>query len=129
MSRLRAVIFGLVLAYISIGPLYKQVLHGRSDAFRAWQMFHLRGLGVCDARFYARFPDGRVEPIDRYKVLGYKGCMDAPLDIRRFRGEADIRRVGYLLRNRIGEGIEVCVTARVATRNGWEELLTDVCFE
>ena len=65
----RATIFVLVLLYIIIGPFYKQVLHGKSDAFRSWQMFHTRGLDVCDVEFYLQHPDGRTEKINYFVIV------------------------------------------------------------
>ena len=121
----RGIIFMLVLLYITIGPFYKQVLHGKSDVFRSWQMFHNRGLDVCDVEFYLHHPDGRTEKMDYFKILGYDDFLKAPHDLRRVRGENGVLYVGQLIRQNVGNEVDLRVNARIATREGWKPLYSD----
>ena len=82
----RAVAFTLLMLYVVFGPFYKQVLKGKSDAFRAWRMYHTRGIGVCDVEFYIRHQDGRIEHIDHFKTLGYDKLLKSHHSARRIMG-------------------------------------------
>ena len=50
-KKLRLVIFLVVVAFIMVGPAYRQVFGGQNRAFRNWIMYSTIGLGDIDARF------------------------------------------------------------------------------
>ena len=121
----RQITFVLVLLYIVGGPFYKHVLNGKSTAFRSWKMFHARGLGLCDVEFYIRRPDGRTKIIDRFKTLGYDDFLKAPRYLRRIKGAKDLTTVSQLIRQEVGQAVDLRINARIATRKGWETLYVD----
>ncbi len=125
----RAVAFTLLMLYVVFGPFYKQVLKGKSDAFRSWQMYHLRGLDVCDVQFYIRHPDGRIEHIDRFQVFGRDKLLKSHHHSRRLMGEEDVLRVGRRIRQKVGATVDLRVNARIGTREGWKTLYVDKRIE
>ena len=125
----RAVAFTLLMLYVVFGPFYKQVLKGKSDAFRAWQMYHTRGIGVCDVEFYIRHPDGRIEYIDHFKALGYDKLLKLHHYSRRIRRAKGVLEVGQRMRQKVGDTADLRVNARIGTREGWKTLYVDKRIE
>ena len=125
----RAVAFALLMLYVIFGPFYKQVLKGKGNAFRSWQMYHLRGPGVCAVEFYIRHPDGRIEHIDYFKTLGYDKLRSLHHHSRRIMKEKGVLDVGQRLRQRIGADADLRVNARIGTRDGWQTLYVDKRIE
>ena len=125
----RAVAFTLLMLYVVFGPFYKQVLKGKSDAFRAWQMYHTRGIGVCDVEFYIRHPDGRIEYIDHFKALGYDKLLKLHHHSRRIRRAKGVLEVGQGMRQKVGDTADLRVNARIGTRDGWKTLYVDKRIE
>ncbi len=121
----RAVAFSLLMLYVVFGPFYKQVLKGKSDAFRAWRMYHTRGIGVCDVEFFIRHSDGRIDHIDYFKVLGYDKLRKLHHHSRRIMGEKGVLEVGQRLRQKVGSVVDLRVNARIGTRDGWKTLYVD----
>jgi hypothetical protein len=119
-ARARAFAFVVVLAWIVGAPFYRQVLGGENAHARAWVMFRGSGLGVVDARFYERRPDGSLRSVDRYAELGQRRPVKRAT--RRLLGEAAVRTVVRRLCRRLGAGADVRVVARVAEREGWRPL-------
>ena len=125
----RAVAFTLLMLYVVFGPFYKQVLKGKSDVFRAWRMYHTRGIGVCDVEFYIRHPNGRIEPINYSKMLGYDKLLKLHHHSRRIMGEKGVLEVGQRLRQKVGDAVNLRVNARIGTREGWKTLYVDKRIE
>lgn len=125
----RAVAFTLLMLYVVFGPFYKQVLKGKSHAFRAWRMYHTRGIGVCDVQFYIQHPDGRIEQIDRFQVLGRDKLLGSHHHSRRIMGEKGVLRVGQRIRQKVGATVDLRVNARIGTRDGWKTLYVDKRIE
>ena len=125
----RAVAFTLLMLYVVFGPFYKQVLKGKGNAFRAWRMYHSRGIGVCAVEFYIRQPDGRIEYIDYFKTLGYDKLVGLPHRSRRILGEKGVLEVGQRLRKKVGTAADLRVNARIGTRDGWKTLYVDKRIE
>ena len=121
----RAVAFMLLMLYVVFGPFYKQVLKGKSRVLRAWQMYHIRGLNICDAEFYIRHPDGRIEYIDHFKVLGYDKLLKLHHHSRRIVGGKGVLEVAQRLRQKVGATVDLRVNARIGTRDGWKTLYVD----
>ncbi len=125
----RAVVFALLMLYVVFGPFYKQVLKGRSRAFRSWQMYHTRGIDICAAEFYIRHPDGRIEHIDYFKILEYNKLLKLRHSARRIMGEKGVLKVGRRLRQKMGNVVDLRVNARIGTRDGWKTLYVDKRIE
>jgi hypothetical protein len=125
----RAVAFTLLMLYVVFGPFYKQVLNGKGDTFRAWQMYHTRGIGICDVEFYIRHPDGRIEHIDYLKTLGYDKLRGVPHRSRRIMGSKGVLSMGQRLRQKVGAAADLRVNARIGTRDGWQTLYADKRIE
>ena len=125
----RVVVFSLLMLYVVFGPFYKQVLKGKSRAFRSWQMYHSRGLGICDVEFYIRHPDGRIEYIDHFKILDYNKLRKLHHHSRRIMGEEGVLKVGQRLRQKVGNVVDLRVNARIGTREGWKTLYVDKRIE
>lgn len=125
----RAVAFTLLMLYVVFGPFYKQVLKGESKAFRSWQMYHLRGLGVCDVEFFIRHPDGNIEYIDHFKILDYNKLRKLHHHSRRIMKEKGVLAVGQRLRQKVGSTVDLRVNARIGTREGWKTLYVDKRIE
>ena len=125
----RAIVFTLLMLYVVFGPFYKQVLKGKSTAFRSWQMYHLRGLGICAVEFYIRHPDGRIEHIDHFKTLDYDKLRSLHHHSRRIMGGKGVLKVGQRIRQKVGGAADLRVNARIGTRDGWETLYVDKRIE
>ena len=125
----RIVAFTLLMLYVVFGPFYKQVLKGKGNLFRAWRMYHTRGIDVCDVQFYIRHPDGRIEHIDRFEVLGRDKLLGSHHHSRRIMGETEVLRVGQRIRQKMGAAVDLRVNARIGTRNGWKTLYVDKRIE
>ena len=125
----RAVAFTLLMLYVVFGPFYKQVLKGTSTAFRAWRMYHSRGIGICDVDFYIRHPDGRIEHIDHFKTLGYDKLLKLHHHSRRIRYAKGVLEVGQLMRQKAGNDVDLRVNARIGAREGWKTLYVDKRIE
>ena len=125
----RVVAFTLLLLYVVFGPFYKQVLKGTGNLFWAWQMYHTRGIDVCDVQFYIRHPDGRIEHIDHLQVLGRDKLLGSHHHSRRIMGETGVLRVGQRIRQKMGAAVDLRVNARIGTRDGWKTLYVDKYIE
>ena len=104
------------------GPFYKQVLGGETILLREWTMYSGLGLRVCDVAFYIQEADGRRVPVDRYEVLGYASFQEAPMEVRRMQGEAEVLAVAYKMQEVLGEDTDLRVDAQIATPVGWVPL-------
>ena len=125
----RTVVFALLMLYAVFSPFYRQVLKGKSRAFRAWRMYHTRGIDICDVEFYIRHPDGRIEHIDYFKTLGYDKFLKSHHSTRRIMREHGVLEVGRLLRQKVGNVVDLRVNARIGTREGWKTLYVDKRIE
>ena len=125
----RAAVFTLLMLYIVLGPFYKQVLKGKSNALPAWRMYYGRGFGVCDVEFYIRHPDGRIEYIDHFKALGYDKLLKLHHHSRRIRRAKGVLEVGQGMRQKVGDTADLRVNARIGTRDGWKTLYVDKRIE
>ena len=125
----RAIAFTLLMLQVVFGPAYKQILKGKSNVLPAWQMYHTRGIGICDVEFYIRHPDGRIEHIDHFKTLEYDKLLKLHHHSRRIRGEKGVSRVGQRIRQKVGATVDLRVNARIGTRDGWKTLYVDKRIE
>jgi hypothetical protein len=119
---LRAIAFIVVLCFMAGGPFYEQVLKRRDmrPFLPRWVMFAGTGLRVVDAEFRERGEDGRERVLDRFDVLGYQPPREAPSSVWRMKGQRGTWKVARRLCEALGEGTDVRVTSRYATRAGWE---------
>ena len=125
----RVVVFVLLMLYVVFGPFYVQVLKGKSKAFRAWRMYHTRGIDICDVQFYIRHPDGRIEHIDHFEALGRDKLLKSHHHKRRIMGEKGVLAVGRRIRQKVGATVDLRVNARIGTRDGWKTLYVDKRIE
>jgi hypothetical protein len=104
----------IVLATIIVfGPLYDRQTGG-SAVLQHWDMFHRKGVGVCDAEFL----DGNLAPLDRFALLSTTRTT-APRPVRRMDGIADVDDVTRRLCRVMGKDADVRVRGRCATSHGW----------
>ena len=124
---IRTGLFFIILAWMALGPAYRQVVGGSSPIFRQWMMFREYGAGLdtgeglMDAAFYIN-TDGELEEINRFEILGYDNPKRAPEEIFEIMGKPGIERVSEKLCRELGDGADLRVKARMATTNGWKTL-------
>ena len=121
-KRLRALAFAALALWIALGPASRQVFGGEGRLLRSWRMFYDPGLGLVDARFAVRAPDGRETPVDRYALLGLAPPRAAPGAVRRPRGRTEFEGLARQLCARLGAGADLRGRARLAAREGWRPL-------
>lgn len=119
-SKTRLAVFLLILSFMALGPFYRQILGGKNNLFRQWVMFKGKGVGVVDATFYQVLPNGEHVRINRYEVLGFKDPGQAPKTIKRMVGRSGTLVVVKALCEKLGEGADVRVQSRWASREGWK---------
>jgi hypothetical protein len=86
----------------------------------------------CLAADPSGFGDGRCfQParseaiaVDRFALLGFEDRADAPRWLQRIQGPDGLRRVNDALCAAAGPDAELRVSARIATRRGWQRLLS-----
>jgi hypothetical protein len=118
---LRLIAFMAIAAFIIAGPVAEQVFGVRTALLRSWTMFSAIGLGVIDASFEIRRPDGALVPLDRFEMLG------APRDgrLKWIKSREDLASVIKRLCMAAGQGADIRVRARLGTRSGWQTIHTD----
>ena len=120
-GRLRLVAFIAIAAFMIAGPAAEQVFGVRTAWLRSWTMFSAMGLGVIDASFEIRRPDGALVPLDRFQMLG------APRNgrLKWIQNREDLASVIKRLCTAAGQGADIRVRARQAARSGWQIIHTD----
>ncbi len=122
---IRTALFFIILAWMALGPAYRQVLGGSSQIFRPWIMFKNAGIDpdtegdLMDATFYVA-ANGELKEINRFEVLGYGNPKHAPVEVFRITGESGIEFVAERLCEKLGNGADLRVKARAATTEGWK---------
>lgn len=118
----RAAVAAVVAAYLLLGPAVAQVAGVRAAALPEWVMFAGFGLEVCKVRYARVHEDGGQTPLDRYRLLGFEGRLDAPRSLWRVPDAAAALQIGQRLCRATGEpDPDVRVWASCATRGGWKE--------
>jgi len=117
LSKERAVVFAVVLAFIVGAPLSRQFLGVQTRHLRAWIMFSGIGLGAMDVRFYERRPNGSERELDPFRALGQK--RPKKISDQRLRGNKAVLRVAQRICKRLGPGADLRVRGRRATQKGW----------
>ena len=110
-----------IAAFMVAGPAAEQVFGVQTPWLRSWTMFSAIGLGVVDASFEIRQPDGALVPLDRFEMLG--GPRDGRL--KWIQGRDDLASVIKRLCTVAGQGADIRVRARQATRGGWQVIHSD----
>ncbi|RAZ90402.1 hypothetical protein DPM33_12810 [Mesorhizobium hawassense] len=120
-GRLRFCVFIAIAAFMIAGPAAEQVFGVQSPWLRSWTMFSAIGLGVIDASFEIRQPDGALVPLDRFAML------DAPRNgkLKWIQNPEELASVIKRLCTAAGQGSDIRVRARLATRDGWQIIHTD----
>ena len=65
-------------------------------------------------------PDGTLESLDRFRILGHADRWEAPQTLRRIPSRMT-RDVAHQLCSRLGPAADVRVVSRISTRKGWVE--------
>jgi len=120
-GRLRFFAFIAIAAFMIAGPAAEQVFGVQALLLRSWTMFSAIGLGVIDASFEIRQPDGTLVPLDRFVMLGAR--RDGTL--KRIESREELASVIKRLCTAAGQGVDIRVRARLAARNGWQIIRTD----
>lgn len=120
-GRLRLAAFLAIAVFMIAGPAAEQVFGLRTTLLRSWTMFSAIGLGVIDASFAIRQPDGALVPLDRFEMLG------APRDgrLKRIEDRSELASIIEQLCTAAGRGADIRVKARQASRDGWRIVHTD----
>ncbi|MBN9550767.1 MAG: hypothetical protein J0H31_18325 [Alphaproteobacteria bacterium] len=120
-GRLRLLAFIAIAGFMIAGPVAEQVFGVRMALLRSWTMFSAIGLGVIDVSFQIRRPDGALVPLDRFEMLG--ASRDGRL--KWIGSREELASVIGRLCKAAGQGADIRVRARQATRGGWEVIHTD----
>jgi hypothetical protein len=120
-GRLRLFAFIAIAGFMIAGPVAEQVFGVQSAWLRSWTMFSAIGVGVIDASFEIRQPDGALVPLDRFEMLG------APRNgrLKWIQNREELASVTRRLCAAAGQGADIRVRARQATRSGWQIIHTD----
>lgn len=118
-SRLRALAFYGILAFMVLGPAYRQIGHGSHPAFRQWVMFKGKGLGVADVKFFQVLPDGKEQAVDRFTILGFPSARRAPKGLFRIQSRQGVLKVAADMCRKMGPGTDLRAVTRWSTRSGW----------
>ena len=102
-------------------PAAEQVFRLRTTLLRSWTMFGGIGLGVIDASFAIRQPDGTLVPLDRFEMLG------TPRDgkLKRIESSTELASIIKRLCATAGQGADIRVSARQARHDGWRIVHAD----
>lgn len=124
-ENLRLVIFLVVVAFIMVGPAYRQVFGGQNRVFRNWIMFSRIGLGDVDARFTQLHDNGAGTVLDRREVLAgrFKKSRRSNVWLIRLRRGGAVN-VAKQLCEVLGPEVRIKIDSRVATRTGWKPYIT-----
>jgi hypothetical protein len=120
-SASRLLLFVTIAAFMVAGPVVEQVFGARSAFWRSWTMFSAIGLGVIDVSFAVRQPGGTLVPLDRFATLGGRPGGK----FKRIEGTKELTALVLQLCAALGPGADLRVTARQATREGWQVISTD----
>jgi hypothetical protein len=120
-GRVRLAAFLFIAAFMVAGPIAEQAFGLRTALLRSWTMFSGIGLGVIDASFAIRQPDGSLAPLDRFEMLG--ASRDGKL--RRIEDRAELASIIERLCAAAGQEADIRVSARQGTRDGWRVVHTD----
>ena len=110
-----------IAGFMIAGPAAEQIFGVQSPWLRSWTMFSAIGLGVIDASFEIRGPDGALVPLDRFAMLS------APRNgrLKWIKSPAELASVIKRLCAVAGQGSDIRVRARLGTRGGWQTIHTD----
>ena len=110
-----------IAGFMIAGPAAEQIFGVQSPWLRSWTMFSAIGLGVIDASFEIRGPDGALVPLDRFAMLG------APRNgrLKWIKSPEELASVIKRLCAVAGQGADIRVRARLGTRGGWQTIHTD----
>ncbi|MBK1865871.1 hypothetical protein [Taklimakanibacter albus] len=118
--RIRLLAFLAIAVFMLAGPVIEQFAGTRTVFWRSWTMFSGIGIGLVDASFSVRQPDGTSAPIDRFAVLGERRNGK----LRRIETSEELTSIIERLCAALGSGADLRVKARQATRDGWRIINT-----
>ena len=120
-GHLRSFAFMAIAGFMIAGPVAEQVFGVQSAWLRSWTMFSAIGVGVIDASFEIRRPDGALAPLDRFEMLGAPRAGK----LKWIQDREELASVIERLCTAAGQGADIRVRARRATRSGWQIIHTD----
>jgi|GEM_PF-1212040 len=122
----RLVGFALLSAWIVGGPLYKQVLGGKTRWVRTWVMFGNTGKGAVAARFETVDEAGERSALDHFELL--EQPRPYSFDERPHKSAWMIHSKGQFdklvkrICRKLGRGADLRAEARIARGRGWKRL-------
>lgn len=117
----RAAVAAVISAYLLLGPAVAQIGGHRLPALPEWVMFAGFGLQVCKVRYARVHEDGGQTPLDRFRLLGFEGRLDAPRSVWRVPDAETALQIGQRLCRATGDpDPDVRVWASCAQRSGWK---------
>lgn len=121
--RARAVVLGVLLFWMMLGPVVEQLIHPGTKWFRGWTMYTGVGRGLRDVRFFVE-RNGTLEPIDWPSLRARKLPWAPPRRWRRsiFTDE-DFRWAADQICEQLGAGADLRAIVRAGANEGWEPLL------
>lgn len=120
-SRGRMAAFLAIVTLMLAGPVVEQVFGVQTTLLRSWTMFSAIGLGVVDASFAEKKPDGQLIPVDRFKLL--KEPRDGKP--KRIENADELTAIVRRICQALGPDTDLRVSARRAVRSGWATLRSD----
>jgi hypothetical protein len=107
----------VIAAFMLAGPVIEQFVGTRTAFWRSWTMFSGIGIGLIDASFSV---PGSLTPVDRFAALDERRNGK----LRRIETTEELMAIIQRLCAAFGEGAELRVKARQATRDGWRVINT-----
>lgn len=129
-TKVRRVVFGLLAAFILLGPAPGQLFGKHSPWLREWVMYSGVGVGILDGSFTASQEDGTQTVYSPLQVAGldsYPMIKHYYFDNRVFVPE-DLGKFAANLCETLEPGGQLAFDGYVGTRQGWQVLKQDnVC--
>ena len=126
----RQAFFVVFSAFLLLCPALPQVFKVYTPAIRRWVMFSGYGTDICEVRYTVADGEQR-RPIERCEALGYEeGCFMAPRSVKNLADKPAVDAFTRRLCKKLGPEVELRLTARCATTQGWQERYNgrrDIC--
>ena len=128
-SAIRLVVFLILVAWMSWGPIYRQVLSGENQHLREFRMYGTRARRTCKVLFEQKKAEEWVR-VSRWEIEGFS-VEKFPSKGQRMLDKRDqATRAGQRLCRKLGEGTELRYRRRCGhVRKGWRdwEVSDDLC--
>lgn len=122
----RLIGFVVLAAWIVGGPIYKQLLGGKTKWVRPWVMYSGNSVGVVAARFETVDKKGRRKPLDHYELLDATPpfSFDERPDksVSMIRTKAKFQKLVDRICRKLRRRTELRAVARIGRKGGWKPL-------